>query len=198
MFVYIISEESQLTSDSLRKNNNLEEIIKLKENYKIPLIILLTHFDDYCKKVIKTEENWKSTCKIHLDKNKKELIEYIKKIIGEPKESSSKSDEIKMMHIVFEQEQIKDEEQEQIKDEEVIQKLSKEQLEVYEKEKDDEKKKDLLEFFKEGMDLDLKEDEVREFLEEEDMKNVLSTKDLIKKMRENLPTQYHNALKEIE
>ena len=188
MFIYIINEESQLTSDSLRKNNNLEEIIKLKENYKIPLIILLTHFDDYCKKVIKTEENWKSTCKIHLDKNKKELIEYIKKIIGEPQESSSKSDEIKIMHIVFEQEQIMDEE--------VIQKLSKKQLEIYKKEKDDKKKKELLEFFKEGMDLN--EDEVREFLEEEDMKNVLSTKDLIKKMRENLPTQYHNALKEIE
>ena len=58
MLVYIMDERKTLDSDSLKDNEKLKELIKLKINYKIPLLILLTHSDNYCDEIKKTNENW--------------------------------------------------------------------------------------------------------------------------------------------
>ena len=49
MLIYIISEESSLDSASLRDNKKLKRILELRIKYKIPLFILLTNADTYCK-----------------------------------------------------------------------------------------------------------------------------------------------------
>ena len=187
MFVYLISEESELDSDSLRKNKKLEHIIKLRTKYKIPLIILLTHFDNYCDKV-KKEKDWKKICKDHFDKNTKTLLDYINKIIGEEEGNNYEMKEDKIMHIILV-------EPNNITDEELLQKLYKKKKlkEKYDKANPEDKKK-LLEFFKTG--IESPENEIRDFFKEEKME-ILSSKELIEKIKESLPCQYHSALNQI-
>lgn len=56
MLVYLISEESTLDADSLRKNEKIKSLIQLKLKYKFPFLILLTHSDTYCNKVKNNEK----------------------------------------------------------------------------------------------------------------------------------------------
>ena len=53
----------------------------------------------------------------------------------------------------------------------------------------------MLEFVKCGLDID--EDEVRDFFEEEKL-GILNQKELIERLKEILPFQYHSALLKIE
>ena len=113
--------------------------------------------------------------------NKKNLINYIKK---EFKLEMSEED---IIHVVLV-------EPKQIPDEEVIKKFPKKLKDRYDKEKNEEKKKDILEIFKSGMESP--ENEVRDFIEEKI--NVLDQKKLIEKMKEKLPSQYHSVLIQID
>ena len=55
----MFDERKTLDADSLDNNKYLKTLIKLKLDYKIPFIILLTHCDNYFDEVKKTEKNWK-------------------------------------------------------------------------------------------------------------------------------------------
>ena len=179
MFIYLISEESILDSDSIRNNNKLESLIKLRNKYKIPILILLTHSDDYCDKVKKNDDNWKNICKEHINNNKKNLLNYINQEIGE---KNFKLNENKIIHTVLV-------EKREITDEEAIKQLPKKMKQKYEK-ANQEKKKEILEDYKSIIEAD----EVKEFFEEENM-NILYQKELIEIIKENIPSQYHSALK---
>ena len=61
----------------MKNNQKLETLIKLRLQYKIPILILLTHFDNYCDEIKKTEKDWKEICNDNLYKNKKDLLNYI-------------------------------------------------------------------------------------------------------------------------
>ena len=56
MIIYIISEIVVLNANSTRNNNRLKNIIEISSKYKIPLLILLTHSDSYCKDVKSSDE----------------------------------------------------------------------------------------------------------------------------------------------
>ena len=180
--VYLLSEAKTLDADSISKNKNLKQIIELRMNYQIPLMILLTHSDDHCDTIKKIEtNNWEKICEDNFINNKKNLINYIKK---EFKLEMSEED---IIHVVLV-------EPKQIPDEEVIKKFPKKLKDRYDKEKNEEKKKDILEIFKSGMESP--ENEVRDFIEEKI--NVLDQKKLIEKMKEKLPSQYHPVLIQID
>ena len=72
-----MDERKTLDADSLKNNKKLEKLMELKLNYKIPLLILLTHSDNYCDEIKKTEKNWKEICTKNIQKNKEDLLEYI-------------------------------------------------------------------------------------------------------------------------
>ena len=179
MFIYLISEESILDSDSIRNNKKLESLIKLRNKYKIPILILLTHSDDYCDKVKKNDDNWKNICKEQINNNKKNLLNYINQEIGE---KNFKLNENKIIHTVLV-------DKKEITDEEAIKQLPKKMKQKYEK-ANQEKKKEILEDYKSIIEAD----EVKEFFEEENM-NILYQKELIEIIKENIPSQYHSALK---
>lgn len=177
----MIDEKKTLDSDSIRNNKKLKALIKLRLTYKIPLLILLTHSDNYCDEVRKSEKDWKKICKDAFNQNKNYLLEYINEQIK--KESLDFiMNENDIMHIVLV-------ETNQMTDEEIIKKLTSKTRQTYEN-ADENGKKLLLEFFRDGMDS--KENEVRDFIEKE--VGVLGQKELIEKIKENLPSQYHNAL----
>ena len=81
MFVYLINEENNLDNDDMANNKNLNKLIELRNKYKISLLILLTHSDDYCDKVKKENNNWKQICKENIENNKKNILKYINEII---------------------------------------------------------------------------------------------------------------------
>ena len=56
MLIYIIAERGVLNADDIRNNNKLITLLKLREEYKIPLLILLTHSDTYCDEAKKRFE----------------------------------------------------------------------------------------------------------------------------------------------
>ena len=183
MLFYIISEESTLASDSLGDNKKLENIIELKINYKIPLFILLTNADNYCKKVrSQDDENWKQICKNSINNNKNNLLSYINKVI-EKNKIDFKTDLNEFTVLV---------EHKKITDDEAIKKMPKRTRDKYEKESDKEKKKDILEPFIDGLEAD--ENEIKDFFEEEEI-NILKPNELIEKIKEKLPSQYHTAFK---
>ena len=192
MLFYIISEESTLASDSLGDNKKLENIIELKIKYKIPLFILLTNADLYCKKVRSQDnENWKQTCKDNINNNKNNLLSYINKQI-EKNKLDFKTDinefENDIIHTILV-------EPKKITEDEAIKKMPKRQREKYDKykkEKNEEKKKDILEDFIAGLGAD--ENEIKDFFKEEEI-NILEQKELIEKIKEKLPSQYHTAFK---
>ena len=187
MLVYLINEESLLDDDSLGKNKNLEILIESRAKYKIPLLILLTHSDIYCDKVEKeNKEDWKTICKEHFDTNKNNLLSYINELINKEFRYDFKMDESDIIHIVLV-------EPNPITDEEVIKKFTKRYKEKYGKAKTEEERKGIVEDFKEA--LCSKDIEALEFLKEE-MK-ALDQKELIEKIREKLPSQYHNAFNSI-
>ena len=186
MLIYIIDEKKKLDSDSIRNNEKLKALIKLRLTYKIPLLILLTNSDNYCDVVKKSEKDWKKTCKDAFNQNKNYLLEYINEQIK--KESSDFiMNEKDIMHIV-----LVETNQNQMDDEEITKMFSSESRQAYEK-ADENGKKVLLGFFRNGMES--KENEVRDFIEKE--VGVLGLKELIEKIKENLPSQFHNALNQI-
>ena len=187
MFVYIISEENILDSDSLNNNKKLEEILKFRAKYKIPLIILLTHFDDYCNKVKNSEQtnnNWKIVCKEHINNNTNNLIKYLieKNEEIKEKEIDFREEENRIIHVVLA-------ETNQNSDQEIINKLSEDLREIYINANEEMRKKLLL-FNRNGIESTA--NEIKNFMKNE---KVLGQKELIEKMKEDLPSQFHKALK---
>ena len=180
-----------MDADSLRLNKKLEILIELRLKYKIPLIILLTHSDDYCDKVKKRDKNWKTICKSHINENKKKLFNYVNDLIESKYKSNYKMNENDIMHIVL----VEGNQINQISDEELIKQLPKKIKDKYDKadkEKDEKRKKEILEDYR--YIIESKENEVIDFIKEE--LNVLGQKELIEKIRERFPFQYHSALNE--
>ena len=66
--------------------------------YKLKLIILLTHSDTYCDK-IKKEKDWKNLCKISLDNNKINLLEFINELVTQKYNSNFMMSENYVNHI---------------------------------------------------------------------------------------------------
>ena len=60
MLIYILDERKSLDEDSMANNKKLLKLIKLKIEYKIPLLIILTHCDNYCYEIKKADKNWKN------------------------------------------------------------------------------------------------------------------------------------------
>ena len=187
MLFYIISEESTLASDSLEDNKNLGSIIELKIKYKIPLFILLTHSDTYCKKVYsQDDENWKQICKNNINSNKINLLSYIKKQIENKNldyQMDSQEFENNIIHVVLE-------EHKEITEDKAIKKMSKRLREKYDKEKNEERKKDMLENFIDGLEAEQKE--IKDFFDKEGL-NILDKQKLIEKIKEIFPSQYHSV-----
>ena len=77
-------------------------------------------------------------------------------------------------------------------DEDIIETLKEDIKEEYNK-ADEEKRKEILKYVKSGMDL--KDKEVQEFLKE---KKIYDQSELIKKLKDKFPHQYHNALIQVE
>ena len=186
MLIYIISEESSLDSASLRDNKKLKRILELRIKYKIPLFILLTNADTYCKKVrSENDENWEEICKNTINNNKKNLLEFIKQQIEEYKlDFKTDENEVKedIIHICLV-------EPNKITDEQALKKMPKRQREKYNK-ADEENKKVIMESFISGLESEY--NDIKEFFEEEEM-NIFNKSELIKKIKEKLPSQYHSA-----
>jgi hypothetical protein len=190
MLIYFIDEGKLLDADAMRNNKNLEKLIELKINYKIPLLILLTHFDDYCDRIKKDVkcENWKENCKRTYEDNKNNLMKYINEeiIINKFNNNSIKIEENDIEHIVLV-------EPKKVDENEIIKKLPPKKREKYLK-ADEEEKKEILEWIFSGIDFN--NDEVQDFLDNEI--KIVRPKDLIKKMKQILPSQYCNALKQMD
>lgn len=182
LLVYIINEENILDADSLRNNKNLEILIESLAKYKIPLLIFLTHSDTYCEKVKKNDKNWTQTCKEHFDQNKNNLLSHINELLKNQFKCDFKMNENDIMHIVLQ-------EINTISDEEVIKTFSQKTRKRY-NEGDEEKKKEIIELVREGMESG--ENEVSKFLKND--LNVLDQNELIEIMKLKLPSQFHNAL----
>ena len=186
LLIYVIDERKTLDADSMKNNQKLETLIKLRLQYKIPILILLTHFDNYCDEIKKTEKDWKEICNDNLYKNKKDLLDYINEDIIKKKynqEFEFSRDDI--LHIVLV-------EPKRLTDEDIIETLKEDIKEEYNK-ADEEKRKEILKYVKSGMDL--KDKEVQEFLKE---KKIYDQSELIKKLKDKFPHQYHNALIQVE
>jgi len=178
MIIYIISESDELNADSTRNNERLKNILEICSKYKIPLLILLTHSDSYCKDVKSSdEEKWKEICKVKINNNKKLLLEYINEI-----KSDIKMQENDIIHSVLA-------EPDKITDEEIIKKFPKKIKEKYDK-ADDAGKRGILEIFIAGSNFNV--NEIQDFIEQEI--KIYGQQKLIEKLKENLPSQYHSAL----
>ena len=185
--IYIIDEGKSIDPDRLRHNIILNELVNLRKKNKISLIILLTHFDDYCYKIkrFENENNWKLICRENIINNKINILKYINE-----NENNIKSDikikEKDIMHVVLIERQ-------KISNEEIIKNLPKGMKEIYDK-ADEEMKLKILEFIRLGMDKDEDDgDEIVDFLNEE--MNVLDPNKLKLIIKENLPFKYHRVLK---
>ena len=166
----------------MKNNTKLETLIKLKLDYKIPLLILLTHFDNYCDEIKKTEPDWKNICKESLEKNKEDLLNYIKKELIKSKDFEFNEDDI--LHIVL----VKPK---QITDDEIIKNLIGDAKKEYDNSNEEDKKK-MLKILKLG--LDMRDNEVQDFLKEME---IYGQKELIERLKEKLPHEYHNAFLEL-
>ena len=181
--IYIIDEGKSIDPDRLRHNIILNKLVNLRKKNKISLLILLTHFDDYCYKIKRFENknNWKLICRENIINNKINILKYINK-----NENNIKSDikikEKDIMHVVLI-------EREKISNEEIIQKFPKKVKEKYDK-TNDEGKLMILEIFREGLN---DGDEIVDFLNEE--MNVLDPNKLKLIIKENLPFKYHRVFK---
>ena len=181
ILIYLISEENTLDADSLRNNDKLKTLIKMRLKYKIPLLFLLTHSDTYCDKVKKSTNDWEGICIEHINDNKKNFLTYINDQIEKLSEPNAnmKMNENDIIHIVLVEPM-------NITDGEIVNKLPRSLRKKYEK-SNEEKRKEILEDFLSA------ENEVFDFLEEKKELNVMNKKKLIEKLKENLPSQYHIA-----
>lgn len=174
----------------MEKNDNLKYILNLKIKYKLPLIILLTHSDDYCHKVKATDENnWKIICKSQLLKNKQNLLNWLNKTIEETIKDKNKLEykinENDIIHTVLVEKKEKEESIELNYED-----LLDEQSKILYKNADDNSKKLIIQIFKNGYKSGKKKDEeeINKFIEDEI--GVLRKKDLIQKIKKYLPSQY--------
>ena len=178
MLIYIIDETKGLDADSMKNNKNLNELINLRKNYKIPLLILLTHSDDYCDKIEKEGNNWKETCKNTINDNKSNLLKYINDLTKDfPFEEND------IMHTVLVEEK-------EMTEEEKVNNLDENTKKVYDSFDIPEMKKAILNAFYNGKDSN--NNEVKEFLDNEI--KIIRQKGLIEIIKEKLPYQYHSAL----
>ena len=176
MLIYIIAERSVLGSDSIGNNEKLKTLLNLRRDYKIPLLILLTHSDNYCEGVKKVENEWKETCKKTINDNKSNLIKFIN-------ENNYNIGENDIMHIVLVEEKV------EMTLEEKLKNLDEETREEYDK-SDEATRKIILRTFYRGKNSN--NNEVKDFLDKEI--KILRQKGLIEKIKEKLPSQYHSAL----
>ena len=180
----MIDERINLNADSIRNNKNLINLLKLRNDYKIPLLILLTHSDNYCNEVKRANENWKEICKNQINKNKNDLLEYINKVIKEELNSDYIMEETDIIHTVLV------EIEEKIDENKIIEEFDDETKEEYEQ-ADDVGKKYIIKYFIKGRKS--KENVVKNFLEKEI--NIVGPRLLIEKLKKKLPSQFHGALK---
>ena len=179
-----MSEEKLLDADSLRNNVKLRSLIVTKIKYNIPLLVLLTHFDDYCDKVKKMDENWKEICKNHFNKNKSELLNYLNGLtISNSFKSDFKFDEKDIIHAVLV-------DTSKLSDEDIIKEFDENTKKYYDNAKNEEQKKMIINIFAGG--LQKKSKDVEEFIRKEI--NILGQKELVELIKKRLPFQYHNAL----
>ena len=188
MIFYIINEDKILDSDDMDNNDNLKYILHLKVKYKLPLIILLTHSDDFCNKTKNVDKNWKEVCKSQFEKNENDLLNYLNNTIKKyGLEYKMEKDEIK--HIV-----LVETKQKEITDEDVIKSFDENEKNDYEEE-DKEGKEKMIKLLKRRMKREkYKEDEVPKFIKEF---GVFGQKQLIEYIKKYLPSQYHSALIEL-
>ena len=180
LIIYILDERKILDANSLGNNKELTNLINLKKEYNIPLLILLTYCDDYCKGVKDTDKDWKLICKDNLKKNEKNLIEHIQNNFN------IKIGENNIIHVVL-VDQIK------MSDEEIINSLDPEDRVAYEN-ANEEMKKTLIKFYRIGLDVSI--NEVKQFIknEKEIGVKVRDKKELSEIIKEYLPFKYHNVL----
>ena len=177
MLIYIIDERSILDSNYIGNNEKLKTLLNLRRDYKIPLLILLTHSDNYCEEVKKAEENeWKETCKKTINDNKNNLLKFIN-------ENNYNIGENDIMHIVLVEEKV------EMTLEEKVKNLDDEAREEYEN-SDEATRKIILRTFYRAKNSN--NNEVKDFLDKEI--KILRQKGLIEKIKEKLPSQYHSAL----
>ena len=176
MLIYIINEKSGLDSDSIGNNEKLKTLLNLRRDYKIPLLILLTHSDNYCEEVKNRENEWKETCKKTINDNKNNLLKFIN-------ENNYNIGENDIMHIVLVEEKV------EMTLEEKVKNLDDETREEYEN-SDEATRKIILRTFYRGKNSN--NNEVKDFLDKEI--KILRQKELIEKIKEKLPSQYHSAL----
>ena len=176
-----MDERKTLDADSLKNNKKLESLIKLKLNYKIPLLILLTHSDNYCDEIKKTEKNWKEICTKNIKRNKEDLLGHINnsiiKTIGIQDFEISRDN---VLHVVLIQPQNAEEKV-------LIAMLDEEELIEYNK-ADEKGKQKILKPYRKAMNF--QSNEVQSFLIGI---NVLGKKELIEKLKEKIPVQYHST-----
>ena len=176
MLIYIIDEKRGLDSDSIGNNEKLKTLLNLRRDYKIPLLILLTHSDNYCEEVKNRENEWKETCKNTINDNKNNLLKFIN-------ENNYNIGENDIMHIVLVEEKV------EMTLEEKVKNLDDETREEYEN-SDEATRKIILRTFYRGKNSN--NNEVKNFLDKEI--KILRQKELIEKIKEKLPSQYHSAL----
>ena len=176
MLIYIIDERRGLDSDSIGNNKKLKTLLNLRRDYKIPLLILLTHSDNYCEEVKNRENEWKETCKKTINDNKNNLLKFIN-------ENNYNIGENDIMHIVLVEEKV------EMTLEEKVKNLDDETREEYEN-SDEATRKIILRMYYKGKNSN--NNEVKDFLDKEI--KILRQKGLIEKIKEKLPSQYHSAL----
>ena len=143
MLIYLIDERSNLNADVMRDNEKLKILIKLRLDYHIPLLILLTHSDNYCDEVKGQDENWKEICKKTLQENKNNLLNYINNTITNEYKSNLVIKEDDIIHVVLI-------EQNEITNEEIIKKFDENKRNIYEQ-SNELVRKNLIAFFRDGM-----------------------------------------------
>ena len=181
MLIYLIDERKGIDSDILRYNKSLEKIMKLKVKYNMPILILLTHVDNYCEEVKNCEKNWKYICKKAINNNKNILLSYINELLIKNK-SNFKFNENDIMHILLI-------EYPQFTEEEIIKEFDEETLEEYNNANEKEKKI-IIQMFNRGLIYGQ-----REFIKllKNEM-NILNKRELIEKIKEIIPSKYHQVL----
>lgn len=184
LLIYVMDERKELDADSMRNNNKLKALVKLRLDFKIPLLIVLTHFDNYCDEIKKTESNWKDTCFETLEKNKDNLLEYINNNLIKEVGQDSKFNGDDIIHTVLV-------EPKQITDSDIIATF-KEDIKNDYNNADEKGKENILRYVKSGMNL--KDNEVQAFLKE---MNIYGPKEMIRKLKEIFPYQYHNTFNPI-
>ena len=184
LLIYVMDERKELDADSMKNNKKLQSLVRLRLDYKIPLLIVLTHFDNYCDEIKKTESNWKDTCFETLEKNKDNLLEFINKNLIKEVEQDSKFNGDDIIHTVLV-------EPKQITDNDIIATL-KEDIKNDYNNADEKGKEKILRYIKSGMNL--KDNEVQVFLKE---MNIYGPKEMIGKLKEIFPYQYHNTFNPI-